>query len=113
MSTYADVRWAQPAYQRAIDDLEERVQSSFPSATFAVSEGEDPVGVYLYATVDVDDLTTVLATVADRLFEYQVEQELPIYLISQRPLPRALQTIGMQPHILRRPLTVDEVYRRR
>lgn len=91
------------AMQRAAERLRELVRAAFPSASFSVAHGDDPEGTYVFVIVDTDDLTTVLETVADQLFTYQVEQELPIYVVAQRPLHRTVQEIKASRRVDRRP----------
>ncbi len=74
-----------PRIQNALTDLQAIIKKHFPKATFEVSEGDDPCGVYLMATVDVDDLMTVIDVFAARLVDIQVEEELPVYVIPMRP----------------------------
>lgn len=85
-----------PAIHHAAAQLQELMHAKYPGATFVVAEGDDPEGVYVHVTADVDDLATVLETVADQLFAYQVEQELAIYVVPQRPLHRTLLNIEAQ-----------------
>ena len=78
------------AIQRAAASLQKLIRARFPTANFTVARGEDPEGTYVYVIVDTDDLTTVLEPVADQLFTFQVEQELPIYVGPRRPLLRTV-----------------------
>lgn len=94
-----------PRIRGAVTELEGLITGHYPEATFEVSEGEDPEGVYLTATVDTDDLTTVLEVVGDRLVDMQVEQGLPLYVVPTRPLSRVLDEL-QQPHPRRR-LRID------
>jgi hypothetical protein len=89
-------RLDQPAIQQAVAQLETLIRTKYPAAAFSVAEGEDPHGVYVQATVDVDDLTAILDVVADPLYHYQVEQELPIFVVPRRPLQRALKELNAQ-----------------
>ncbi len=82
-----------PRIQGAVSELEKLIAANHPGATFEVSEGEDPEGVYLTATVDTDDLTSVLDVVGERLVDMQVEQGLPLYVVPTRPLKRALEDL--------------------
>lgn len=91
-----------PRIQGALSELEKLITASYPGATFEVSDGEDPEGVYLTATVESDDLTSVLETVGERLVELQVEQGLPLYVVPTRPLTRVLADLN-QPRSRRRP----------
>jgi hypothetical protein len=74
----------------AVDELRGLIQSRYPEATFAVTEGEDPPGTYLKATVDLDDVDEVIDSFGDRLLELQVEERLPIYVIPLQPVERVL-----------------------
>lgn len=77
-----------PRIRAALAELRGRITQHFPAATFAVSRGEDPPGVYLTPTVDVEDLDAVTAVVLDRLIELQVEEGLPVYVVPEWPLTR-------------------------
>jgi hypothetical protein len=103
-----------PAIRQAVGELETVIRASYPAAEFSVAEGEDPEGVYLRATIDADDLTAVLDLIADPLYRYQVEQELPIFVVPRRPLQRALRErqARRQPNRARSRVGLDEVYSR-
>jgi hypothetical protein len=73
-----------PRIQAALAELRETILRHFPEATFSVTLGEDPVGIYLNPVVDVEDLDEVADVFTDRLVDMQVEEGLPIYVI---PLP--------------------------
>lgn len=78
----------------AIDDLKAMIRRRYPRAIFAVTHGDDPEGIYLKATVDVDDVDEVLdQEVLDRLFALQVEEELPLYLIPLQLTHRVLAVL--------------------
>lgn len=72
----------------AIDELRALLLSRYPDATFTVGSGEDPAGVYLYATVDVVDRLEVIDLFIDRLVELQIDEGLPLYVIPLRPAAR-------------------------
>jgi len=73
---------------QVVDDLKRLITARFPDAGFTVFEGEDPEGVYLRAVVDVDDSSDVMETVLDKLYELEVEQELPVYVVTSQPPER-------------------------
>lgn len=82
-----------PAYDQLIDDprmqaamaeLQELILSHVPGTTFTVGEAEDPDGVYMRAIVDVDDTDDVTQHFIDRLVDMQVEENLPIYVVTVR-----------------------------
>ncbi len=73
---------------QAVAELQAMIMTRYPEATFAVWEGEDPIGTYLTATVDVPDTDAVTDLVIERLIAMQVEEELPVYVIPVRPIAR-------------------------
>lgn len=79
--------------QQAIDELKAMIEGRFPDARFDVYEGEDPSGMYLRVTVDIDDTDEVTDLIIDRLVDMQVEEGLPVYVIPVRPLERVLEEL--------------------
>ncbi|HET8626122.1 MAG TPA: hypothetical protein VFL91_01815 [Thermomicrobiales bacterium] len=77
-----------PRIQAALAELRDLIARRFPAATFTVSRGEDPEGIYLTPLVDVEDLDEVTDTVLDRLLDMQVEEGLPVYVVPDWPLER-------------------------
>jgi hypothetical protein len=72
----------------AVAELQALIQQHDPTATFHVVQGEDPVGTYVIATVDVDDTDAVVDVYIDRLLELQIDDRLPVYVVPIRPLAR-------------------------
>ncbi len=72
----------------AIAELEAMILSRYPTATFVVSHGDDPEGIYLIATVDVDDPDDVTDLVIDRTLTMQIEEQLPVYVVPVRTATR-------------------------
>jgi hypothetical protein len=88
-----------PLAQAAVDDLEKMIRGRFPAAHFAVARGEDPKGVYLKVTVDLDDVEEIVdQELQDRLFDLQVEQGVPVYIIPLHPRSRVLAEIDRHHH---------------
>lgn len=79
-----------PAIEAALDELQGVIADRFPTATFEVAEGTDPLGIFLDVTVDLEDTTEVTDLVGDRLLDMHVEEGLPIYVIPSRPVERTL-----------------------
>jgi len=73
-----------PDILAAIAELRDMISSKFPGTTYAVGMGEDPLGVYLTATVDIDDTDEVVDVFIDRLIDLQIEQGLSLYVIPVR-----------------------------
>ena len=79
---------ADPRIEAAIAEMQALIRQHYPDATFDVSLGDDPVGVYLWATVDVEDRNDVIDVYIDRLVDLHVEEELPFHVIPVRPPER-------------------------
>ena len=77
-----------PRVTAAVEELRGLIAAKYPDATFAVFEGEDPEGIYLRATVDIEDSSDALTPALDKLYELEVEQELPIYVVTSQPAAR-------------------------
>jgi hypothetical protein len=74
-----------PRIQEALTELREMIRSRWPSAVFVTEHGFDPEGIYLIATVDVEDTDVVMNEIIDRLVDMQVEEGLPVYVHVQPP----------------------------
>lgn len=93
-----------PAHPECADGNEGRIAQRYPQAVFEAGLGEDPDGVYLTATVDVQDTTEVFDVVVDRLIDMQVEEGLPIYVVPVQPLERVLEHMRALKHGARLPI---------
>jgi len=79
-----------PRMREAVAEFEEIIRRHYPSDTFDVSQGDDPPGVYLTATVDVEDTDEASALYTDRLVQLQIEEHLPLYVLPIQPLERVV-----------------------
>lgn len=79
-----------PRIRQVISELKGLISSRYPDATFTVGIGDDPEGVYLTATVDVEDTDAVMDVVIDRLLTLQIDEGLPVFVVPIRPLERVL-----------------------
>ena len=68
----------------AVDELQALILAKFLSTTFDVGDPDDPEGVYMRAIVDVDDTDEVTEVIIDRLVDLQVDEGLPIYVVTVR-----------------------------
>lgn len=87
--------------QAALAELRGIISRRYPAARFAVTRGDDPDGVYLKATVDLEDVEELIdQELLDQLFTVQVEQGLPVYVIPLQPAERVLAGITRraEPH---------------
>jgi hypothetical protein len=82
--------WEDPRLLAVASELRETIASHYPDATFELTNGDDPPGVYLIPTVDVEDTEEVAEVVAGRLLTLQVDEGLPIYVFPVRPLTRVM-----------------------
>ncbi len=92
-----------PRVQQALGELEGLIRQRYPTATFRVSHGEDPDGLYLKATVDIEDTDEVADVFMERLLQLQIDEDLPVYVVPLRPPKRVAQTLRSR-LVGRRPL---------
>ena len=83
-----------PRMQEAIMELQGLIRQHYPDTTFEVVHGDDPTGIYVLATVDVEDTETVVDVYIDRLLELQIATGLAVYIVPVRPLARILASAG-------------------
>jgi hypothetical protein len=101
MKRAVSIRPDDPRVEGAIIELRDLIQARYPEATFDVFHRDDPDGVRLRVTVDVEDTDAVMDLVVDKLYELQVEQELPVYVLPVQPRVRAagqLRSARYAPH---------------
>jgi hypothetical protein len=79
-----------PKITSAIEEIEASILARYPDAHFEVFSGDDPEGVYLLATVDIEDVEEVTTLYIDRLVDLQVEERLPLFVISLQPFERVV-----------------------
>lgn len=70
----------------ALDELRELIAAHYPQGSFVIEEGDDPKGISLVATVDVEDTDEVVDLYGDRIIELQVDAGLPVYVAALRPV---------------------------
>lgn len=74
-----------PRMKKAISELKTAILSRYPDATFKVERGEDPDGIYIITTVDLEDGTQVFDVIGERLVDMRVDEGLPIHVIPVQP----------------------------
>src|SRR5690348_2409219 len=87
---------ADPAIQNAITKLQAVIQHHYPQASFTLVQGDDPEGIYLRVFVAVADVDEVIDVFIDQLFYFQIEEQLPLYVVPVRPLNKVLEATQMQ-----------------
>lgn len=87
LNKFVDDVMNDPQIQCAIKELQGIVLARYPEARFDVAFGEEPIGVYVTTTVDVDDPEEVTDLYIHRLIEMQVEEDLPVHMIAVQPAP--------------------------
>jgi hypothetical protein len=85
-----------PRAQAALDELQAMIAACYPEATFAVEIGYEPAGIYLVATVDVEDLDDVFDVVSNRLLDIQVEDGIPVSVTLRQPIERVMAQLREQ-----------------
>ena len=71
--------------QAAIGELQRLIQQYHTEVTFQVEPGDDPPGMYVPATVDVEDTDEVIEVYIDRLLELQIDDGLAVYVVPGVP----------------------------
>jgi hypothetical protein len=74
--------------QRPLAAVERLIHGVYPATTFQAVPGDDPAGTYVLATIDVEDVETVIDVYIDRLLVLQIDAGLPMYVVPMRPLAR-------------------------
>ncbi len=87
-----------PRIAGALNELEDRIRAHFPGATFAVTREDNPTGVYLTATVDLDDPDEVIDVIADRLLALEVDDGLAVYVVPVRTPERVAKLLSQPAH---------------
>jgi hypothetical protein len=80
-----------PRMKEAIEEIKQLILHRFPEAKFDIGEGEDPCGIHVITTVDLEDLGEVMDVYRDRIVDMQVDEGLPLYFIPTRPIERSLE----------------------
>lgn len=86
-----------PRMQAAIMELQGLIQQHYPNTTFEVMHGDNPTGIYVLATVDVEDTEAVIDIYIDRLLELQIDAGFAVYVVPVRPLARVLASTDPDP----------------
>jgi len=73
-----------PRIEAALLELRALIQARYPTAAFLTFHGDDPAGMYLQATVEIDDTDEVVDVIIDRLLAMQVDEGLPVYVLPVR-----------------------------
>lgn len=93
LDTYFESVLSDPRVVSALAEFRQRISERYPEATFTVERGVEPIGVYLVATVDIEDTTEVFELVADRMLDLQIEEGMPLYVRIEQPLARVLANL--------------------
>jgi hypothetical protein len=70
--------------QATVDEMKLVIAGRFPVVKFSVAEGDDPEGIYLIVTLDVDDMDEVTDLFISRMVDLQVEEGLPLFVVPER-----------------------------
>ncbi len=64
-----------------IEDMQQRIRTRFPTMTFEIEPGEDPVATWMWARVDIDEPDEVGDLIIEPRFALQIEQRVLIDVI--------------------------------
>ncbi len=93
LDTYFESVLSNPRVVAALAEFRQRIAERYPEATVAVERGVEPLGVYLVATIDIEDTFEAFDLVADRMVDLQVEEGMPVYVTVVRPQTRVLEDL--------------------
>lgn len=86
-----------PKMREAIEELQTLVLTRYPEAVFSVNRAPDePDAICLTAVVDVDEPDEVIDLTIDRVMQFQIEDELPIWLVPVRTPERVAALFALQ-----------------
>jgi hypothetical protein len=90
-----------PTIEEAVGELQELIKAHYPGVVFEVGPGgDDPVGTYIVAIVDLDDPDEVTDLVIDRVVTFQVDHGLPVHVVPIRT-PERIAQLQRQPQMRR------------
>ena len=85
-----------PHMQAAIMELQGLIRQHYPDTTFEVVHGDDPTGIYVLATVDVEDTEDGGGCLYRPPPEScKLTQSLTVYVVPVRPLARVLASTDL------------------
>lgn len=87
--------------QCAIDEIKGLIRSRYPDATFNINESEDPEGVYLWVTIDVNDAEEATDLYVNRLLDTQIDEGLDLYVIPLETPERSAKHVRDHPFVPR------------
>ena len=76
-------------------ELQGLIRQRYPDSTFKLMHGDDPIGIYVLAMVDVEDTEAVMEVYVERLLELQIDAGLAVYVVPVRPLPRVMTSVDL------------------
>jgi hypothetical protein len=79
--------------QRAIAEVQARIQAVYPNAEFRVSDGEEPQGIYIDTYTDAEDSFCVFDLVSDWLVDLSITEGIHLHVI---PLPKRQLTVAKE-----------------
>ena len=77
----------------AINEIMDIIRAHYPDASLKYGFGDDPVGIHATVTVDVEDTDEVMDRYLDRLTDMQIEESLPLYIVTVAPPERSAEWV--------------------
>ncbi len=97
--------------QTALAELKALIRQRYPDAQFRLDFNPDDSSIIeLVTIVDIEDTDQVLDLVMDRQMELQIEEGLPIFVVTERPLDRlaAMLEAASVTRMLETPVTLSQ-----
>ncbi len=81
-----------PRMQAAIAEMQAIISERHPTATYSVRPVGDMPGIWMIATVDLDDADDIIDFFSDRLLEIQLTEGLPLHVLPEQTPERYAET---------------------
>ncbi len=85
-----------PRMQAVLKEFRQLILRQYPAATFDVGLGEEPEGIRLIATVDVEEIDEVLSLTSAREVELLVEEGIRVFVQVEWPEARLRAYLDQQ-----------------
>jgi hypothetical protein len=81
-----------PRVQTAFAEMQQRILDHHPRTTFTIGRVGDMPGIWMTATVDLEDPDDIIDLFIDRLLEIQISEGLPIHILPEQTPERYAET---------------------
>ncbi len=91
----------------AVGEMRQLIQRHYPGAAFRLSHGDDPEGIWLTVSVDIEDPDVIVDLIIDRLLTLQIDDELPLYVLPVRSPDRVAEMMERRGRGITRPVSTS------